>query len=305
VIQGKDTSQAISQFIDLPVIKGYLESLDSAKSSKLFCTHLRKYFEIYKPSCPFEVSTTYQYSNKGIHEATILAKTHIKENIEIRYLSGTRVTLTDEEETELDKTEKNFSLIKTSRHTGQTELMLGPARFLNHDCNANARLDTAGSLGMKVLAKRDISIGEEITANYGPSYFGKNNCDCYCKTCERLSQNGWAEATRRAKTGHTSLQTDIMQLVHRRHKLLYGYEWPQTQAKKATTKSHSNEMATNKAPEENSKTISIQRLDDLEAHRQLEPLIAALKKRNIIFIVGAGISASSPANSRFLLVPFN
>jgi hypothetical protein len=48
-------------------------------------------------------------------------------------------------------------------------LFLGPARFANHDCGANARLMTTGKEGMEILALRDIEIGEEITVSYGKS----------------------------------------------------------------------------------------------------------------------------------------
>ncbi len=61
---------------------------------------------------------------------------------------------------------------------------MGPARFANHDCDANARLMTTGQAGIEIIARRDIDVGDEITVTYGESYFGENNCECLCKTCE-------------------------------------------------------------------------------------------------------------------------
>lgn len=45
---------------------------------------------------------------------------------------------------------------------------------------------------MAVVAAKDIAIGEEVTVSYGDDYFGINNCECLCRTCEELLRNGWA-----------------------------------------------------------------------------------------------------------------
>jgi SET domain-containing protein len=39
------------------------------------------------------------------------------------------------------------------------------------------------SISFKVI--REIKCGEEITVYYGKHYFGENNCECRCVTCEK------------------------------------------------------------------------------------------------------------------------
>lgn len=38
------------------------------------------------------------------------------------------------------------------------------------------------SITFKVI--RPIEIGEELTCFYSNSYFGENNCECLCESCE-------------------------------------------------------------------------------------------------------------------------
>ena len=74
--------------------------------------------------------------------------------------------MTAEEEESIKSTRRDFSIVVSSRNRAAS-LFLGPARFANHDCGANARLQTAGVAGMEVYAIRDIEIGDEITVTYG------------------------------------------------------------------------------------------------------------------------------------------
>lgn len=53
------------------------------------------------------------------------------------------------------------------------QLFLGPARFLNHDCNPNVELLRQGNyVTFRVI--RPVRIGEELTTFYGDNYFGKD-----------------------------------------------------------------------------------------------------------------------------------
>lgn len=189
VVLGKDTDCALKQLLRLPAFQRYYDRLSSPVEKDHFQRHLRSYIHIYLPDCPFEVSTTNRYSISS-YEASVTARKPIKKNEEIKYLVGIQVNITKEEEEKLDLMRTDFSIVMSSRKKTPS-LFLGPARFANHDCNANARLNTKGTHGMQVVAARDIEIGEEITVTYGVDYFGEDNCECLCGTCEKFRRNGW------------------------------------------------------------------------------------------------------------------
>lgn len=190
VIIAKNVPQAERKLLDMPGLKKYMASLPSPREKEWFCRHVRKYIQIYHPDCPFEITTTNRYTITE-HEAAICARKFIKAGAEIKFLSGTLVAMTEEEELDLGLTRKDFSIVMSSRRKTPS-FFLGPARFANHDCNANGRLATRGTEGMSVVATRNIHVGEEITVSYGDNYFGIDNCECLCLTCERAFRNGWS-----------------------------------------------------------------------------------------------------------------
>ncbi|RAH70447.1 putative carboxylesterase [Aspergillus aculeatinus CBS 121060] len=190
VIVKKDVPTAERKFLAMDGLKRFMAKLPNDREKEWFTRHLRKYIQMYLPDSPFEVTTTNRYLITE-HEAAICARKFIKQGEEIKYLSGTLVPMTREEEQDLDLKRKDFSIVMSSRRKTPS-FFLGPARFANHDCNANGRLVTRGMEGMQVVAIRDIYIGEEITVSYGEDYFGIDNCECLCLTCERAVRNGWA-----------------------------------------------------------------------------------------------------------------
>lgn len=202
LIVAKDPPKAESSLLKLPGLRKYMESLKSNGEKEHFKRHMRKYINIWLPDCPFEVSTTNRYTIIT-QEAATTARRFIKRNSPIKYLCGYLVSMTSEEEENLDLTRRDFSIVMSSRKKTPS-LFLGPARFANHDCNANARLVTQGSDGMQVVAVRDIQLGEEITVTYGESYFGEGNCECLCMTCEQEGRNGWPPRVQSVESSRTA-----------------------------------------------------------------------------------------------------
>jgi SET domain-containing protein len=60
------------------------------------------------------------------------------------------------------------------------------ARYLNHSCHPNAYAELSeDETGIKIFAKKNIAVGEEITYNYGPTYFKMilKPMGCRCEKC--------------------------------------------------------------------------------------------------------------------------
>ncbi|MCJ1282276.1 Histone-lysine N-methyltransferase set9 [Xylographa opegraphella] len=191
VVVRKNVQQAEDHLLKLSGLRKFIERLKTNREKEDFRRHMRKYVNIWLPDCPFEVATTNRYTIVT-QEAAATARRFIKKGETIKYLCGNLVAMTAEEEKDLDLTRRDFSIVMSSRKKTPS-LFLGPARFANHDCNANARLVTRGSDGMEVVAVRNIDVKEEITVTYGDDYFGAGNSECLCRTCELEERNGWVD----------------------------------------------------------------------------------------------------------------
>lgn len=186
-----DPETAESKLLATGGLRRFYAGLKTSKERDDFRAHLCRYMRIYLPDCPFEVSSTNRYTIYS-HEAAITARKYIKKGQPIKYLSGIQVMITAKEDKELAKRKKDFSIVISSRYKCAA-LFMGPARFANHDCDANARLMITGQAGIEIVAARNIDVGDEITVSYADNYFGEDNCECLCKTCEGKVANGWAQ----------------------------------------------------------------------------------------------------------------
>lgn len=153
--------------LQLPGLKKFSANLQTEKEKDNFRRHLRKYINIYLPDCAFEVASTNRYT-LSTHEAAVTARKYIRKGEVVKYLCGVQITMTEEEEEFIKESRRDFSIVCSGRNRNQRpSLFLGPGRFANHDCDANARLMTSGKDGMEIIALRPIEIGDEITVSYG------------------------------------------------------------------------------------------------------------------------------------------
>ncbi|KAK1573131.1 LOW QUALITY PROTEIN: histone-lysine N-methyltransferase SET9 [Colletotrichum navitas] len=192
IIVKKDLEAAESKLLATDGFRKFFAALKTDKAKDDFKRHMRRYTQVYLPDCPFEVNSTNRYTIVS-HEAAITARRFIRRNETVKYLAGTQVNISPEEEREMTARKKDFSIIISAR-SKCASLFMGPARFANHDCGANAKLMTTSSATIEIIATRNIDVGEEITVTYAENYFGEDNCECLCKTCEDRCTNGWAPA---------------------------------------------------------------------------------------------------------------
>ncbi|KAG4217044.1 hypothetical protein PC116_g34475, partial [Phytophthora cactorum] len=154
LIVDPDIETAESKLLATDGLRKFHDALKTPKEKADFRAHLRRYMQIYLPDCPFEVSSTNRYTIVT-HEAAVTARKFVKKGQPIKYLSGIQVLITEKEEKELSKRKKDFSIVVSARNKCAS-LFMGPARFANHDCEANARLMTTGQAGIEIIAARDI-----------------------------------------------------------------------------------------------------------------------------------------------------
>ena len=71
----------------------------------------------------------------------------------------------------------------SARHAIDASKSSDPMRFTNHSCQPNARLSIQGGR-IEFYALREISVGEEITVNYGETHHeGRLACRCGAPGC--------------------------------------------------------------------------------------------------------------------------
>lgn len=199
------TSDALKKFIDIPSVKMFSHRFQDPSVRQQFDRHIKRYFSIYSVDCGFDIEVTDRYKSRSKRlEACVIAKKPYESGEKIDHLSGLLAELNDDDEEELNKG-RDFSIINSSRR-GANCLMLGPARFVNHNCKANARFVSSG-MNMLIYAKRMIHVGEEITVEYSKDYFGVNNKECLCSTCEENQVNGFGNDGNENEDNQTTAAT--------------------------------------------------------------------------------------------------
>ncbi|VVC34919.1 SET domain [Cinara cedri] len=112
-------------------------------------------------------------NEKGYGVKVVCAK-RINKKQEIKALAG---QCYDIEQSDTRPGVNDFSLLYSNRTQKQQMMYLGPAAYVNHDCESNCSWSTFISKSyVHLVSNKNINPGEELTTYYGDNFFGENNC---------------------------------------------------------------------------------------------------------------------------------
>lgn len=131
IVERNHSIEAVRQLLATPELQAITPNLEDDINQIHLSKHFELYINIYKRDCPFEIVATDRY-NHTYTDASVTARCDIKAGEEVKYLMEFSVAIDQEQEALLALTDSDFSLIVSSRKK-TCSLLLGPARFANHD----------------------------------------------------------------------------------------------------------------------------------------------------------------------------
>ena len=164
--------------------------LTKTKSQEeMFREHLFRYLAVLLPESGYEYSICNRYSqDKSGQGVMVVATKDWNPGDSITHLSGFIVEMNAEEENSFIRVGENDFSIMYSTRKQCSQLWLGPAAYINHDCKPNCKFWPTGRDTACVVCIQPISTKEEITCFYGDNFFGPGNENCECVTCERFGK---------------------------------------------------------------------------------------------------------------------
>ncbi|CAL8073072.1 unnamed protein product [Orchesella dallaii] len=185
-IENQDYNETIG------LLKNFLQNNLNCEVNKETWEHIYRYIQIFDKRAGIQIEPCFRYSGENHQGAKICATRKWARNEMITLLVGCIAKMSGNEEKQLLRPGVNdFSVMYSCRHKC-SQLWLGPAAFINHDCQPNCKYVSTGRSTACIKVLRDIMEGEEITCFYGSDFFGDANSACECTTCERLGKGKFA-----------------------------------------------------------------------------------------------------------------
>ncbi|GAA5816944.1 hypothetical protein MFLAVUS_010479 [Mucor flavus] len=196
----------------LPYFKDFIQGF-TPKQVTEFTQHMKRYLFMFRPNAGFEVGSTSRYTGKP--EACLLATKEWKAGEQVTCCLGSIAALSEQDDLKLKSEGRDFSVMVSTRKKCSC-LFLGPARFMNHDCDSNCEFILIGQNAITFRVQKDIHIGEEMTVFYAEHYFGDNNCECLCSSCEIKKQGHFLTSDENAITDTSDSDITIDENATRR-----------------------------------------------------------------------------------------
>lgn len=164
------------------------------EQKEAFKEHLIRYLRVYEPHSGFEVTSSNRYSqDKEGAGAKLVVTRQWKTGQYIPNLFGCIAEMSKEEERTFLKPGQNDFSVMFSTRKRCSQLWLGPAAYVNHDCKPSCKFIAKGRETAYVRVLEDMEPGDEITCYYGDNFFGDGNELCECETCESQGRGAFKD----------------------------------------------------------------------------------------------------------------
>ena len=183
-ILSQDKSRALNILMAAPWVEDKFR-LKLPEKKCLCREYLSMFLDIYMPDSGFAIQPCSRYSmDNNCGAKIVVTKTWLaKETIDT--LKGVVADLEKCDEENLLVPGKNDFSVMYSTRKNKAQLWLGPAAFINHDCEPSCKFAVKASGEISIVTLRLLNPGDEVTCYYGKSFFGENNENCECITCEQ------------------------------------------------------------------------------------------------------------------------